>query len=1859
MRNKISKISKSILLLIVLAISLVRCGDDNKTKTIDPAFIGYISAFTSGVVSNQTTIKIRLAEPYKDAIVNQKIEEELFDFSPNIEGEAYWIDKQTIEFRPSDLLPSGKLFEAEFYLSKLMKVPEKLETLVFQFQVMKQALDIEFGGMESHSLTDLKLQMIHASVLTYDYAENDDIEKSFTALQDGKELKIVWEHIDGKTHNFTIEKIKRREEPGQVVLQWNGDLLGFDKKGEQIFYIPALGEFTVLDVKVTQQPEQFITVYFSDPIKQSQDIEGLILIQPDVDFRIVKELNSINLYPNTRLKGTKQLVVTDAIKNVMNYNLTSEYKQDITFTNIKPAVELIGKGNILPSSNGLVFPFKAVNLKAVNVKILQIYESNISQFFQVNQFDGTRELKRVARIVYKGEVELKSAKPIDYGSWNNFSLDLSKYMNAEPGAIYRVKISFNKSQSLYPCEDNSEDDGFVDNFNDNEDASFDGPTSNWYYYEDDDYYYYDNYNYQDRDNPCKSTYYMANRSVSQNILASDLGIIAKSGHSNIMNVAITDIKTTEPISGVSVEMYNFQHQLIGTQETDGDGFVQIDLKKKPFLLIAKKDKQRGYLRLDDGSALSLSMFDIGGQQVKKGIKGYIYGERGVWRPGDSLFISFILEDKNRVLPENHPVVFELYTPQNQLYERKVSTRSVNNFYDFRTATKADAPTGNWLAKVKIGGSVFTKTIKIETIKPNRLKINLDFHKKFLSNIGSNNGDLEVKWLHGAIAGNLKVDVELKMTKAKTAFKNYDGYSFDDQSKYFYSEDEIVFDGKVDDNGKVHVNPKIRVSSNAPGMLKANFKIRAFERGGDFSVDRTSILYSPYRGYVGLKIPKGNAWNGALYSNEPNMIPIVTVDEKGNPVDRKDLIIEVFDVYWRWWWEHSEEDNLANYVSNRTKNLIKSDKISTVKGKAMYELNLDGDYYGRKFIRITDPVTGHSAGQTFYVTYKGWWNNDGGEIPGGAEMLTFSTDKKKYNVGDIIKVNIPTAKQGRTLVSIESGSKIIKTFWQNMNEGENSFEIKTTKEMAPNIYINLTLIQPYNNVKNDLPIRLYGVQSVKVENPASHITPVISMPNVLAPEKKFTVKVSEKSGKKMTYTLAVVDDGLLDLTRFKTPDPWSHFYAKEALSVHTWDMYKYVIGAFSGEMAGLLALGGDEYVNKDGGAKANRFKPVVKFLGPFTIEANEKKMHTIKMPNYVGSVRTMVIAGNNAAYGSAEKTTPVKTPLMVLATLPRVVGPGEKVELPVTVFAMDKNVKDVTVTVQTNKLLSSNQKTKTIHFSREGDKLVNFSLDVAQKLGVGKVKVIVTSGSKKAYYNLELDVRAPNPRITDVVSVVVEPGETWENTYTPVGMSGTNKGILEISSLPPLKLQDRLEYLISYPHGCIEQTISSVFPQLFLNNLLKLSSKQKQKIDDNVKAAINKLKSFQIYSGGFSYWPGENDRASDWGTNYAGHFLLEAKAKGYTIPQGMLSKWKKFQKQRANSWTDDSDRYFFYSSNQLVQAYRLYTLALAKSPAMGAMNRMKSQRKLTAATKWRLAAAYYLAGKKKVAESIVSNLSTDVKPYTELSYSYGSSLRDKAMILETLTLLKKKKEAKVILDEISDKISSSRWYSTQTTAYSLLAVAKFVGITGSADKNISFEYTLNSSSSKTVSAQIPFYQFDLGIKAKNKGTVKFKNTSTKTLFLELQLEGIPLVGDKTNAENDLKMTVRYLTLNGKVINPEKLDQGTDFIAEVTVTHPGIRDDYKEMALTQIFPSGWEIRNMRMDENFDDKSPDKPRYQDIRDDRVLSYFDLPKYQTKTFRILLNASYLGEFYLPTVYCEAMYDHNINARKAGKWVKVVVPGL
>src|SRR5690606_35421660 len=354
-----------------------------------------------------------------------------------------------------------------------------------------------------------------------------------------------------------------------------------------------------------------------------------------------------------------------------------------------------------------------------------------------------------------------------------------------------------------------------------------------------DYYYYEDYDWEQRDNPCHSSYYRRNRDVIRNVLASDLGLLAKRGDAGNTTVVVTDLKTAQPLSDVTLELYDFQQKVIATAMSSADGKITIASKEKPFAVVARYGSQRGYLRLQDGESLSVSQFDVSGKVVRNGLKGFLYGERGVWRPGDSLHLTFVLEDKTRSLPPDHPVIFELQNPQGQVTSRLVRTKSQEGFYNFATATSPDAPTGNWTGRVEVGGTNFNQTLKIEIVKPNRLKIDLDFGTdRFESpDVKAN---LNVKWLHGAPARNLKAEFEVLLARVKTTFGKFPDYIFEDPSREFHSEALQLFKGYTDETGHAVVNAKLEAADNAPGFLNAIFRGRVFEEGGNFSIDNFSV-----------------------------------------------------------------------------------------------------------------------------------------------------------------------------------------------------------------------------------------------------------------------------------------------------------------------------------------------------------------------------------------------------------------------------------------------------------------------------------------------------------------------------------------------------------------------------------------------------------------------------------------------------------------------------------------------------------------------------------------------------------------------------------------------------------------------------------------------------------------------------------------------------------------------------------------------------------------------------------------------------------------------------------------------------------
>ncbi len=1513
---------------------------------------------------------------------------------------------------------------------------------------------------------------------------------------------------------------------------------------------------------------------------------------------------------------------------------------------------MLNSGNILPDAQNLILPFKAVNLWAVDVQIVKIYENNVLGYLQSNDFGNTSELRRFGRLIMKKRIRLDQDHTVKLNEWNTFSIDLATLISQDPGAIYRVQLNMKQEYSLYPCDGiipQIPQDALLERFDniltEQDEAVWDVPST--YYY--DSGIDYDIYRWQDRDNPCTPSYYM-NKRQDCIVFSSNMGITAKLGSDKKMLVSVSDILTTDPMAGVDVDIYNFQMQKIGSGKTDGNGFSTVEYKGGvPFAVVANKGREKGYLKVTSNLSLSLSNFDVSGKEIQKGLKGYLYGERGVWRPGDTLFLTFILEDKDKTLPKDHPVTLEIYTPQGQLYQKYVSTNGENGFYPFKIVTDPDDKTGNWQAIVKVGGVNFSNRISIETVKPNRLKVRLNIGDMIDASKGSFTGNLSSQWLHGSPASNLTAKVEMTLSTASNPFKGYEQYSFNNPATNFYSDSYTLFSGRLDGNGDATFNANLPQASNAPGMLRANFVSQVFESGGDASIYSQTAPYSPFSSYVGVKTPNTKRYE-ILETDRDHTIDIATLSPEGKPVNRKNINVKVYKIRWSWWWS-SRYDDLSSYVNSNYPEIVLNENIQTINGKGSVKLKIEYPDWGRYLILAEDKDSGHKSGNIIYIDWPSWRGRSQKQDAGGLTMLSFSTDKQSYNVGEKATVIIPKSSAGRVLVSIETGSKVLSREWVKTNAEEDTKHTFTvTDEMTPNFYIFATLLQPHGQEDNDLPIRMYGVLNVDVENEKTVLNPVIKMEDELRPEKEFTVSVSEQNKKKMTYTLAIVDEGLLDLTAFKTPNAWNDFYAKQALGVRTWDMYDMIVGASAGKLGPLLSIGGDEALKKSGD-QVNRFKPVVKYLGPYTLKGGETKKHSVTLPSYIGSVRVMVVAGSeDGAYGNTEKTVPVKNPLMILSTLPRVAGPDEDILLPVNVFAMDKKVKNVNVTVNTTGLLQLTEgSSQTVTFSETGDKMVYFKLKAARRTGAERIEIKATGGGETSTETIDIEVRNPNPSLIMTSDALVKNGETHELSISMESPQEGDWARLEISRMPAVDLSKNLHYLLDYPHGCSEQVTSKAFPLLYVNTFTKFTDQQTERMKYNINEVIKIISARQLSGGGIAYWPGDH-YPTEWVTTYAGHFLIEAQKQGYNVPASVLSKLIQFQKKSAQGWNraDLYSSYFSYSMSDLQQAYRLYTLALAGEPELGAMNRLKEMKELSVQARWRLAAAYAVAGKKDAANQLITNASDDVDGYVVSNNTYGSSDRDLAMIMETYLLLGKTDKALQLARKVSKALSAD-YISTQSAAFGLMSMAKLAEKMGSGV--VSYEWEMNGTTQKNGNTGKVFEEIE--IKPHGDINIRFTNKGQGEIYVRLVGRSKPLE-DKTPAVNSgLNIYAKFTDTEGKTIDVSSLKQGTEFYAVVTVQN--VSGEYlTDIALSQIFASGWEIFNSRL---FGGETNTRLpyTYQDIRDDRVLTYFNLRNGYSSTFKVRLQAAYCGRFYLPAVICETMYKPEDQSKTEGRWIEVI----
>lgn len=1789
-----------------------------KVMIYDDAVLGIIKSYTSGIISGDEFLKIEFLSDLKlKKQYGETLPSKIFDISPKVKGQAIWIDKNIVGFQFDKKPQTGTLYNVRFDLSAFIDISEENKYLDYSFLVGKQ--DFYLGDVSY--LTDNENTCVYTLDLLFSYPIDD--QSLYAILNDKVKNNYTCEFFIPLSNNkiqLIISDIPRKSSTYDINIKLDGSAVGIDRVIEKSVTIPSKDEFYIINHIINTQDRKII-INYTHPLDVNQNLAGYIELSDNNSYSTEIFENSIIIYCTGKYSVDPfDLIVYNGIKSASGNTYNDRYEiKNINLKKLNPSLHWTNEGNILPEVSGNTIYFDAVCLKEVILKIVKIYDNNILNFLQSNNLESTYNIRRVGRLVKKIRIPLEGT---DYSKRKTYPIVLSDYVDVKPGEIYQIILDFDMKCYPYPCDIKSVEKTYDESYWDNETYDY-------------NVYYYSN-NYRDRYNPCRPAFYNY-VNIEKNILISNIAVTAKSSDNNFLDVFVRNISDAEPVNHADVYLYNYQMQQIGKSKTDVSGYARVDFDSKPYFLIVQDNSgNKSFLQLEKNKSLSISKFNVSGNTVKHHVNGFVYSNRDVWRPGDSLQINLMLSDKENYFTEQYPVVMELYDPNGRLYNKKVNNSSIGKIYAFTVKTSVTDPTGTWHANFKIGNQIFTKNIRIETVKPNRLRIDYDM-PEMVSITKNDKAFLSSCRLNGMEVSDLKADITVNLSNAKTSFKNYSQYCFDNEANTFTTTEETLFSSSLSPQGTATVSYTPLDNIKAPGILNARYVIKVFESNADFSITSKAGKISPFSRYVGVELPETKSrWGKYYFTDQDWNFNVAVVNEDGSLSEGNiDLDLQVYKLDSYWWWDNERKYELMRYVKGSYKRPVIHESLTCKKGKANFKLHFKAKEWGSYVIIINDIKGGHTFSKV--VNFDEAYGVRSSSLADAPTFITLKSDKEEYKVGDTMKIYFPANEKSKAIVTVESASEVIKHLSVDHLDEDVFVKIPVTSNMLPNVYVSVALIQPYNK-DNGLPIRMYGILPVSVIDDKSVLNPVIEAPETSTSNKTVDIKVSEKEGRPMYYTLAVVDEGILGMTGYRTPNPYKYFFSKQALNIRTWDNYDAIVNAYTEAMKGGLATGGDLFIAPDETTLFERFAAIATMMGPFKLEAGQSLTHQFDIPDYNGSLRVMLVASNGKeAFGSTQKNITVKDRIMLVPTAPRVVSPGDEVELKMLILAPELVNNKVNLDVKMNNLQIVNEDiVKSVTIEENGKALSIFKVKVPEVAGTASFTVTASCNGFSTKKSVFMPVRLPSSDKYNSVLREVKAGESQTLQIESQGFDGTIQTKLVANTGIPVNLFRRIDYLVSYPYGCLEQKVSRAFPQLYLNDLVALDETAKADMKFNVEDVIASMNEYICSNYSMTNWP--NGKYVDYWTElYALHFLIEALNQGYNVSKTLINGMIKYQSNRAKTWNYSIDD----PSGELLQAYRLFVLALNNTPEIGAMNRFKDLDKKYILTQALTATAYALTGKMKIAEKQLPVMDYSQNTCMSNYYlTYGSKIRDMAFCTYAEMLVNNNLEMiKNDIDELCRILSSDKWLDTQSTAFSIFVLGKYAARKGV--KNDVINIIVNDAGDiQNLTANKSSLSVNLKPK-KGMNEVLVKNNGNESVFVTLSTKGKVAEFVTEESGSRCKMSVRYYDRKGNEINPDKLSLNTDFSVEIKVSNPY---EYMLMdnALSYYLPSGWEMINDRLfkNESTNDEQCKNIEYQD---DNVKFYFDLLPNQEKTFRLSLNAAYQGKFMIPAVHCESMYNDEV----------------
>ena len=1344
------------------------------------------------------------------------------------------------------------------------------------------------------------------------------------------------------------------------------------------------------------------------------------------------------------------------------------------------------------------------------------------------------------------------------------------------------------------------------------------------------------------------------RRATQWVMLTDLGVMAKKT-TDALWVWVNSLSSLRPIPYAKIELMSHNNQTLLSGTTNADGWVKFtSIAEKikdftPFMITAAKGDDLAFIQLNQHK-LPTTDFDVSGAAyLSGGYEAFIYTDRGVYRPGEVANVVGIVRGEKRATPAPFPVLIQVLGPDHRIMREFRAQTDSEGACEFQIPLPSYVKTGRYTAKLlvaerEIGRSHF----QVEEFMPDRIKVELNADKTVYALGDEAQINVAAVNLFGPPAVGRRVQAACDIEVDTFAPAEWRSFTFNDAEIGFQKQRIDLGETQTDENGQSTYLLTIPTGLKSPSALRGVLVATVSEPGGRAVSTYQRITIHPYSHYPGIR--RGS--EGYAKINAETRFEYIALDKEGTPAAGRDLELTISKLQWN---SILRRDSRGRYEYVSAKQGIQVESYPLTSSDSIESFVFTPGEYGEYRVQLRDVASGASTSTKFYVSGWGYapWAMD---QPGRLEI---DLDKASYRLGEVAKAQIKAPFSGKLILTIERGNPIsYRTVM--LNENTAVIDIPVRPEYKPNVYISASLIRSTSSLERHAPARAFGVVPLTIDSEANRLTVQLNAPEKIRPNRTVEIgfRVTGSSGTKH-LTIAAVDEGILQLTDFPTPDPHGFFFQQRGLNTVSYDLYSAILPEIEAAKGGS-STGGD---GVEAGRKkrlstvsVTRVKPVSLWSGVLKTDATGRGVVRFDVPSFNGRLRLMAVAFDGNRFGSTQAFVGVREPIVLTPTFPRFISGGDRIRIPVTVYNGTGKPGNFELQLSAAEFVEiAGESTKTVHLDPETEKQVFFGLAASDAMGEVTFNLSAKGNDENAEIVTQLPLRPAAPPVTLTGYGVVTADQPADFTFPSNFIEGTAAYTLTLSPFPAVKFAGGLQYLLSYPHGCIEQTTSKVFPLLYFNEIASLVEPelfQSGGTDYFIMEGIARLESMLLPSNYFAYWPGET-YTHHWGSIYAAHFLVEARKAGYQVSDrvydAMLEGLRREAKQSGNG--GDGSR-----ETQRV-AYACYVLAAAGHPEKSTMVYLKNNRlrALSDYSQFQLAGAFAFSGDLNTA---LSMLPTTVVPRSddgvrESGGNLNSSVRAQAIMLDILAEVNPNHPSiPNLVKRLADSASNNNgWYTTQENAFAFLALGKIL------KKQMRSDYTGTVVLNGEQLADFDSTEHQYADENWGGTQVQMKVEGTGNCYYYWTAFGVQTGSSIREFDKELKVRRSYFSENGVPIEDGNFQHGELIVAAITIE--ALTDTLENVAVVDVLPAGFEIENPRLESRagvpWIPKKGFQPDYMDIRDDRLIFFGKLPRQKKQKFYYALRAVTRGDFALPPVAAEAMYDPTKSSVASSGRIRVV----